>query len=188
MARPEAVHLHDGDLRWRSVPMPGANRGIDVVPLASAQGRTTMVARFPAGFERATPGGYLAAEEVVLLDGFLELEGVRYGAGSWLHIPAGFRRTEMRSADGATALAWFGGAVDFLTPEELPEVVDPITSRDLGSLAVGASWQTPESTWRLGTAADRGQDEEYLDVQGAGWARAATVVADSDRLLFRTPR
>ena len=119
MARPTRLDLRATDQRWRRVPMPGANLGIDLVPLQSAEGAFTMLGRFPAGFERPGPGGYLAAEEFLVLDGALELEGTVVERGSLCAIPERWERTVMRSPRGCTVLAWFSGPADYLPPAEL---------------------------------------------------------------------
>lgn len=187
MARPEFLDATAPDLAWRRVPMPGANQGVDVVPLASAGVTTTMLVRFPEDFERATAGGYHAAEEVVVLTGELCLEGVAYGPGAWLHLPAGLLRTDMRTAVGATVLAWFGGPIDFRAPDELTPTASGITARELAQLADGATWQTPESNWRLAAGSARRDGEEGLDVSAMTWVRGAPT-PECDRMLLREPR
>lgn len=119
MARPSRLDLRAPEQLWRPVPMPGANRGVDLVPLRSADGAVTMLCRFPAGFERPGPGGYLAAEEFLVLGGALDVEGAVVERGSLCAIPARWERTLMRSPSGCTVLAWWSGPADYRPPTDL---------------------------------------------------------------------
>ncbi len=191
MPRPEALAL-DADLAWRRVPMPGAELGLDLVPLAADGEAFTIVGRFPAGFARLAPGGYLAAEDFVVLDGHLEIEGVRYGPGTLTHVPARYLRSRMLAPQGCTVLAWFGGPAIFREPDELaPGSAEPIRSWDLGALADGEELRTADATWRR-AGGDWPAGAEGFDLAGTGWAReaarwpggAAGLPAD---LVLRTP-
>lgn len=131
MSRPTSLDLTAVDHPWRTVPMPGSNGSIDLVPLASAAGAFTILGRFPAGFERLTPGGYVCAEEFLVLDGALELEGTTYTRGDLTLVPAHLLRTEMRSPRGCLLLAWFGGPAEFRAPDELGTAEGAIVSGTL---------------------------------------------------------
>ncbi len=69
----------------------------------------TVLVRFPAGWQRPHAGHYLVDEEVLFLEGSFEMSGIRYTAGSYAYLPAGYLRDASRSIDGALSLAWFSG-------------------------------------------------------------------------------
>lgn len=142
--RPTEIELTaDHDLR--PAPMPGANLPLDLVRLDSPPDRFSILGWFPAGFERTVPGGYAAAEEFLVLDGELELEGRVLRRGDLTVVPAGYPRTAMRSEHGCLILAWFGGMPDFRSHDELPPCEQPIaTARVDGDDELPAS---PMATW-----------------------------------------
>jgi hypothetical protein len=119
MARPAFLTLDTEEQPWRSAPMPGANRPIELVRLASVGDTFAMLGRFPAGFARPVAGGYAVAEEFLVLRGGLEVEGTTVRPGTLCFIPAHHVRSPMRSPGGATVLAWFSGPPVFRPAEEL---------------------------------------------------------------------
>ncbi|GIJ29844.1 hypothetical protein Vqi01_50060 [Micromonospora qiuiae] len=174
MPRPRAIDLTADRIPWRRVPMLGAELGLDLVPLESDGDTFTLLARFPAGFVRDTPGGYLAAEEFFVLDGHLEFEGEVHGPGELTHVPARFLRTSMQAPQGCTVLAWFGGPAIFRTPEEIsPTAAEPIISVDVRSGRRGEVLLTSEARWRITTVDDWPEGAEAFDLAGRRWARAA---------------
>ncbi len=174
---------------WRQVPMTGANTGLDVVPLESAPGALTMLARFPAGFARLTAGGYEATEEFLVVHGKLEFEGVTYGRGALTYIPARHLRTRMVAPGGCTVLAWWGGSAEFLLAERLDEPVDDgITSvvpdADCGGKVLsagGATWTT-----HLTVPGEPLTDGDFVDLALTRWQRAAAPVPLAPPFLHRS--
>lgn len=138
----------DAPQDWRPAPMPGANLPLDLVRLASPRARFTIHGRFPLGFERLTPGGYQAAEEFLVLEGELELEGRTYTRGDLTVVPPGYRRTEMRSPGGCRVLAWFSGLPDFVGHDRLTPGPDPVVSAAVHTGAALPS--SPGGYWGCG--------------------------------------
>lgn len=161
MARPTLVDLTTDDHPWRRVPMDGANTGIDVVPLASHPDDFVLLARFPAGFERAVPGGYHAAETFLVLDGSLQIGDLTVTRGDLTHLPAHLVRAPMRTAGGCTALAWFSGPATFLDPGELGEC-----ELDVRSV-------------RIDAAGGEGEEVVVLDTPEARWSTTGDVVGEA---------
>lgn len=170
MARPAALDLTRDDLPWREVPMEGADRGIDVVPLASHRDDLVMLARFPAGFVRGVEGGYHAAETFLVLEGSLELGGRIIRAGELAYVPGEFVRSAMSAPAGCTALAWFSGPATFLPPSELDECVLPLRTVQVAGAATGLLLSTPEADWHVVESFDG----ETVDVAMTVWALAGT--------------
>jgi hypothetical protein len=71
--------------------------------------------RFPKGWSRPDVGHYAVAEEFVVLEGALSLNGQTWNAGTHAWIPAFQRRRELASTSGCLVFAWFGG-----TPRWIP--------------------------------------------------------------------
>lgn len=189
MPRPAELDLRTPGAAWRQVPMDGANAGLDVVPLESAPGALTMLARFPAGFARLTPGGYEVSEEFLVVDGEIELEGVTYGRGALTYIPARHLRTRMSAADGCTVLAWWGGPAEFRTADVLDGAVrDGIVSvrpdaARAGEVlsAGGAGWTT-----HLAVPAEPLGAGDVVDLALTHWQRVAAPAPVSPPFLHRS--
>ena len=190
MPRADELDLRALDKPWRRVPMEGADRGIDVVPLTSSLGALTMLARFPVGFARLTPGGYAVSEEFLVIEGELEFEGVRRGPGSLAFIPARFLRTSLVAPGGCTVLAWWGGPAEFVAADRLDRPVrEGLTSVDVlssqqGPLlhAEGASWVHQPPGAPAPTA-----DADVVDLAMTRWHRAsARQPAPDEPYLLRS--
>ncbi len=131
--------------------MSGANLPLELVRLESAGDTFAILGRFPAGFERPIPGGYACAEEFLVLDGGLELEGMRLARGALCFIPAHHVRAPMRAPRGCTVLAWFSGPAIFRPAEDL----DSAPAADIAMAAVQAAptgtrlLHTTESDWDI---------------------------------------
>lgn len=173
MARPTSLDLTATEHPWRPVPMHGANRGIEVVPLASHPTEFVILARFPAGFSRDEPGGYHAAETFLVLEGELDLDGRALGRGDLTHVPAETLRVSMGTSRGCTALAWFSGEATFLSPAELGE-----TRREMISVpvigATGTVLQTPEADWEITS----GASAEGVSLDLTRWALDGSALAN----------
>lgn len=188
MPRPTELDLTDLDAQaWRSVPMPGSNGGIELVPLAAPEGHFSILGRFPAGFERLTPGGYHASEEVLVLDGELLLEGATYRRGDLAVVPAELVRTDMRSPQGCVVLAWFAGPADFRPADDLGTCTDVVTAvRVPGDGPRLASSEVAE--WTVGDALVPGGAVTTFEVVAADlsrWQRGPDLVIAPDDLVRR---
>ncbi|HYJ70506.1 MAG TPA: hypothetical protein VEX15_22870 [Nocardioidaceae bacterium] len=191
MLRPRQIDLREPDQPWQSVPMPGASHDLDLVPLESDGDALTMLGRFPAGFGRAVPCGYLVAEDLVVLDGRLELEGRTYGPATLVHIPARFIRTSMATPDGCLVLAWFSGPAIICSVAELrPVVATGIRSVDLAAVDAETVFETGASRWRVVSASGWPSAADGVDLDLTAWARAGADWSGElpERLFARVPR
>jgi hypothetical protein len=193
MPRPARLDLRTSRPALRPVPMPGANLPIELVPLRSAGEAFTMLGRFPAGFERPGPGGYLAAEEFLVLDGDLELEDVVVGRGDLCAVPARWERTVMRSPGGCTVLAWFSGPADYRPAAELDGRAGEGMRRVrlLGSTDDGCVLRTAEARWLVTGPAGppTARPADVVDADLATWAHldVGDNTLPPGRLLVRVP-
>lgn len=171
---------------WRPAPMPGANQPLAMFRLASPRDRFTIHGLFPRGFERVVPGGYAAAEEFLVLEGELELEGMRYRPGDLTVVPAAFPRTSMRSPDGCRVLAWFGGLPDFVPHDALPACDGAIES-----VSVHATDDLPTSpvaSWARGFVPDGDGEAEVITAGLGRWHRSAGAAPGAGDLVRRERR
>lgn len=175
--------------------MPDANRSLDIVRLESASGTFAILGRFPAGFERPVTGGYAVAEEFIVLNGALEIEGAAVEPGTLCFIPAHHPRAPMRSPDGCTVLAWFSGPPEFRRTEELtPTAAVAVATVAVRAQADGATLlRTSEAEWRIADPEllqDQVPPVDVVDLGLTWWARVGAGM--SARLpvgpaLFRLP-
>ena len=98
-------------LEWNATPMPGSIQPVQLarLPVAS-DGAFRAFVRFPAGWQRAAAGHYAAAEEFLVLEGELELNGSTWAEGRFAWIPAYQPRHGLASRPGCLVFAWFSAA------------------------------------------------------------------------------
>ena len=109
---PTLVLLRADDLPWRSMTIPDSNLDVELTRLHLDPRTRANVAlvRFPAGWARPGVGHYDCAEQFVVLDGGLEVSGVRFGEGEFGYLPARTVRAASGVAPGGClAVAWFSG-------------------------------------------------------------------------------
>jgi hypothetical protein len=115
-------------LVWSEVAMPGGNAPVRLARLPRADDaafRAFVV--FPAGWTRSEAGHYAVAEEFLVLEGDLALNGTTWRAGGYARIPANRLRSALRSESGALVFAWFasaprwipGAAADRARPDDI---------------------------------------------------------------------
>jgi hypothetical protein len=107
---PSIVDLR-GPLAWTAFDIPGGTQPVELVRLRiePATKATVAVVRFPRGWRRTVEGCYEVAEEVVILDGSLEMSGATYPRGTWAWFPPRYLRSDQATPDGALAFARFEG-------------------------------------------------------------------------------
>ncbi|MEO6511543.1 MAG: hypothetical protein ABIO16_11165 [Nocardioides sp.] len=175
MSRRAHVDLTTPRQDWRPVPMPGANGDIELVPLACAPGRFTILGRVPPGFERLTLGGYRCSEEFLVVDGELEFERTTYVRGDLTVVPAHLLRTGMRSPRGCVLLAWFGGPAIFQAPDELDLAVGAIVSARTSDRSEPLPG-SPVGAWIRGPAVRDGV-VDVVDPELGSWQRGPADAA-----------
>jgi hypothetical protein len=176
MTRPAALDLTLPSYPWREVPMPGANRPFALTRLDSRPGTLAVHGRFPPGFDRPVPGGYVAAEEFVVLDGTLELGGRVYRRGDLTYVPPGYVRTGMRTDGGCTVLAWFGGRADFVPAADLTAPVGD----GLVTVRLGSDLDLPSARWTRGARVPSGATGDAVTADLTAWRRLGGTAPGAD--------
>jgi hypothetical protein len=106
-------------VEWTHFDIPGGTEPVAMALLhhdPETRARTVLV-RFPEGWNRNGWGSYVAAEELVMLEGDLAMNGARWVAGDWAYVPAKGARRSMSSESGALVFARFLGPAKWLPNE-----------------------------------------------------------------------
>lgn len=107
------------DAQWTDFDIPDGSAPVQMCVLRDepdTRARTLFVS-FPAGWVRSHTGSYPCDEELVVMDGSLELSGATYVRGDWALIPPGYERRDMATPHGALVRARFGGPARWLRGE-----------------------------------------------------------------------
>lgn len=142
-------------LSWREAPMPGASPvAMALLPKLPDGGFRAFV-RFPAGWFRPDVGHYAVAEEFLVLEGELALNGRSWKRGDLAWIPAWTLRRDLGSSSGCLVFAWFGGTPRWLPGEPAQAAEGPrhrtsIEGRELVRLVsdVRETLNLDDYTWR----------------------------------------
>ncbi|MFG6415026.1 cupin domain-containing protein [Roseateles sp. DC23W] len=107
--RPHTEFVQAQMLPWRRIP-PGAARPdaeYKYLSRDAGTGACTCLIRYPAGWSRLADESLDAAEEFYVLEGELEINGVRFGADHYGQVPRGLLRRSMSTLRGAVVLTFF---------------------------------------------------------------------------------
>ena len=175
-----------GPHEWATTTIAHGTADVEIVRLHADPDMRTSVSlvRFPPGWQRSIDGHYDVHEEIVIIDGQLELTGVTYGPSDYGFVPMGGLRRETATPEGCIALAWFGGVPAWTSsPDDDPQ--GECCHVALGDLHAGAPGrllrQSGEgSCWLTSGTADGAVadvDTEIVDL--TAWAWAWTSVGDT---------
>ena len=111
MARPHIEFIQSQALPWRDDVFGGRFDGASVKVLSEDEetGAASTMVRYPAGWSRGGPEHLDADEELLVLDGDLEINGVDYTELCYAHLPAGHTRRSAASKGGAIVLTFVSG-------------------------------------------------------------------------------
>jgi hypothetical protein len=170
VARPHIEFIHEQVLPWTSGLYGGARPEVQVrtLSLDEETGASSLLIRYPPGWSRDQPEHLLADEELLVLSGALEVNGVVHDRFSYAYLPAGYERRKASSPGGALVLTFFegeptaagAGGVD--DPSTLIERVSGLEGEWTGNFhprfpaGAGRKWLREHSpagdqTWLLGT-------------------------------------
>ncbi len=184
MTRPQIEFIQSQSLPWTHAPRFGLGDGVQVKVLSedADSGAASLLVRYPAGC-RLDPGARGADEEVLVLDGALQVGDRPYGHMAYAHWPNGFSAGARHSATGATVLTFFsadprGRAPADFDPTRLVEHLDtfevPYTGNFHPEFPPGAGrkvlFTDPQSgatSWLLGTLpmrwAERSEEHDHVE-------------------------
>jgi hypothetical protein len=171
--------------QWRTIAIADGTPAVEFARAGGdrAAGSFAAFVRFPPGWSRPHPGRYEVEEELLVLEGALEMSGAVYRAGDHAFFPPGFVRTGSRTPLGALVAAFFSGPADWTRLDEAASVttVPPLASGDVAPRAApigararllrehsyGATWLVDGP---LAARAPRDMSVEVLSLPTAAWA------------------
>jgi hypothetical protein len=171
--------------RWRTIPIADGAPAVEFARAGGdrATGAFAALVRFPAGWSRPYAGRYEVEEELLVLDGALEMSGAVYRVGDHAFFPAGFVRARSRTPQGALVAAFFSGPADWTRLNETAAVtpVPPLASRDVvprtSPIAPSARLLREHdrgSTWLvdgpIAESAPHDMSVQILSLSNAAWA------------------
>lgn len=109
MARPHIEFVHEQVLPWREGLNGGSRPGVSVRELSvdDETGGSSLVIRYPPGWQRTGPEHLTTDEEFIVLSGSLEINGRPYDPLAYGFFPAGYVRSSSSSPHGALVLTFF---------------------------------------------------------------------------------
>lgn len=110
MARPWVEFVQSQRLAWQNGPLNAVREGAEVKVLSAdvETGASSLLVRYPAGF--AAAGGALAVDdELLVLEGTLDIGDRSYPELTFAHLPAGFETGAWSCREGAIVLEFFSG-------------------------------------------------------------------------------
>ena len=138
MPRSHCMFIQAQDVPWTKgfggVEATWNELDVKVLSRDPETGACTTIVRYPAGWERPEPRHLNCHEEILVLDGMLEINGTDHPPYSYTHLPAGFTRASVSAPRGAVVLTMLseapqetlGAAPDGLYDEKLlVEKIDP---------------------------------------------------------------
>ncbi|WP_439532790.1 cupin domain-containing protein [Polymorphobacter sp.] len=168
MTRPWIEFLQAQKLPWRTDDLNGTKPGVETKVLSQDDetGASSQLIRYPAGW--TLPAGALACdEEFLVLEGALEIGGVRYGPFGYAHWPAGHDAGARTCTEDAVVLSFFSamptaGPVAAVNPARLVPHIDGFSVTYTGNFhpefPAGAGRkllfvdpETGDTSWLLGT-------------------------------------
>lgn len=169
MARPWIEFLQSQNLPWQAGDLGGVRAGVYIKALSvdADDGASSLLVRYPANWSLDNTSALSVDEEFLVLHGTLSIGEQVYGEKSYAHLPAGYARAPMASAEGAVVLSFLSGrptratAVAF-DPARLVRHLDAFTVPYTGNFhpqfPPGAGRKilyedpiTHDQTWLLGT-------------------------------------
>ncbi len=120
MTRPHIEFIQAQVLPWRQGLYGGARPDVEVKTLSmdDENGDSSLILRYPPGWTRPEPECLSVDEEIYILDGKIEINGIVYRENCYAYLPAGYVRRNAAAPGGAVALTFFTG-------EPRTETADP---------------------------------------------------------------
>ena len=111
MARPHTCFVQAQSIPWRhgKEPNPAWETDVKILSRDDNDEGYTCIMKVPAGYDLPGPVHFRCNFEFFVLDGAVEINGIKYTKDCYAFLPAGYRRDSNRSEKGAVLLALFDG-------------------------------------------------------------------------------
>lgn len=166
MPRPHIEFVQEQSIAWSdATPSSGPpGTAVRVLSVDDETGASTVIVRYPPGWERSDPEHLTADEELFVLDGELELNDLVYGAPSYAFLPAGYMRRAAAAPRGALVLTFFESEPRRVPgepsqPPALERLVERIDGLD-GEWGAGFHPQFPPGAGRKYLRQDAGSGDQ----------------------------
>jgi hypothetical protein len=161
--RPHIEFIQSQWLPWEARVLPRARPDVEARVLSrdDADGSSSLIVRYPAGYARGAEA-LDADEEFIVLSGSFVVDGVEYGRHDYAHLPRGLPRSGMASKHGAEVLTFFSK--------------DPV-------VAPGGDYDPARLVRRIDTRAMPGMTGPRKHMASEGFNHGGTV----HKLLFDDP-
>ena len=94
MPRPHIEFIQSQALPWARGLYGGARPDVEtkILSIDSINAESSALIRYPKGWKQGRAEHLLADEEILVLDGAIEIAGVEYGRHCYAYLPAGYLR------------------------------------------------------------------------------------------------
>jgi len=140
MSRPHIEWIQAQVLPWEKDLHEDGRPGVErkILSRDDETGASTLIIRYPAGWQFAEPCYLLSDEQMLVLSGELEINGTVYGPDCFAHLPKGYARFNASSSKGADVLTFLSGKFDLVKgspPDGQFDLSSSIPYLDTGELA-----------------------------------------------------
>ncbi len=166
MARDHTVFVQSQELPWTTGLSGNARPDVEAKTLSydSASGAATLLLHYPAGWSRTTPHYLETDEELLVLDGSLEINGRTYGPYCYANLPKGYARESTRSTGGAVVLTMFDGKPRAVAGAPPSDLLDPkllVERIDCAGKGLEGWTENPYTRYLMGTGVQPLRENPY---------------------------
>lgn len=106
--RPHIEFIPSGWLPWQTAALANLRPGATARVLSrdETDGACSLIVRYPGGYARGTET-LAVDEELIVLEGAIEIDGTHYGRHDYAHLPRGLPRSGLHCEHGAQLLTFF---------------------------------------------------------------------------------
>lgn len=123
-----------------------------------------MILHYPAGWSRATPHHVDVHEEILVLEGSLEINGRTYGPYCYANLPAGYDRSAATSPNGAVVLTMFSSephTIDGKAAEGAMDAKLLVEHVDCAGKGLEGWTENPYTRYLMGTGVQPLREDPY---------------------------
>lgn len=121
MSRPHIEFIQSQNLKWQNGLLNSPERSdisSKILSYDKDTGSSTCIVRYPSGWTRNSTEYILTDEEFYVLEGDISINKTSYEVDTYAHLPAGFKRENVTSKNGAVLLTFFDGPLNIKTSNE----------------------------------------------------------------------